>query len=624
MCGINGIIAKNEKGKAWFGFLSAANDALNKRGPDASGIYKSDYVCFGHRRLSIIDLSDAANQPMWDTSGKYIIVFNGEIFNFLDLKEALVKDGISFNTNSDTEVILELYKKFGTSFINKLNGFFSFAIHNTITGEILIVRDRYGVKPLWIYDDADTLIFSSELKGILSYPVNRELNQEAFYSYLHFNYVPNDISILKGITKLEPGNALVVNQGKSTRVRYYQIKEKIDSTITYEAAQTELVHLLDASVKRRLISDVPIGAFLSGGIDSSVIVALASRHTNHLNTFSIGYKNDSFYDETHYAELVAERYKTNHTVFKLTQDDVFSELNQILDYIDEPFADSSALPVYVLCKHTRQRATVALSGDGADELFGGYMKHWAEFRMRHPSFLDKAATTLSPLIKIFPRSRGNYLSNKLRQLDRFAEGAKMSAADRYLRWCSIGDEDYLEQILIKTNQQGLNRLKSYAEHIRGGNDLNDVFQCDMRLVLGGDMLVKVDLMSMANSLEVRTPFLDYTVVDFAFRLPSIYKVNRLQRKRMIQDAFKQMLPSELYNRPKKGFEVPLLEWMRIGMQERIKTEWCNRELIESQGLFSYEAIELLMKQLHSSSPGDSPAKLWAIIQFQNFWLKFMN
>jgi asparagine synthase (glutamine-hydrolysing) len=310
-------------------------------------------------------------------------------------------------------------------------------------------------------------------------------------------------------------------------------------------------------------------------------------------------------------------------VFKLTQDDVLNELDDILDYLDEPFADSSALPVFLLCKYTRKKVTVALSGDGADELFGGYMKHWAEYRMRHPSFFEKAVASMGPLFRMLPKSRGSMLGNKLRQLHRFAEGAAMTPQHRYLRWCSIGDDDYVSSLLLKPRTGSVN-IMAYASDIKGNYDLNDCLYSDMKLVLAGDMLVKVDLMSMANSLEVRVPFLDYTVVDFAFRIPSIFKVDRHQRKKIVQDAFREQLPAALYNRPKKGFEVPLLEWMRDKLKTRILNEWLNRDMIESQGIFNYTTIQSLIKQLESSNPGDAPARIWGLIQFQNFYNKYMK
>jgi asparagine synthase (glutamine-hydrolysing) len=250
------------------------------------------------------------------------------------------------------------------------------------------------------------------------------------------------------------------------------------------------------------------------------------------------------------------------------------------------------------------------------------MKQWAEYKVRHQSFAERALVSIYPSSIPLPYSRGNYITNKLRQLHRFVEGAKQTAPDRYLSWCSIGNTGYVSRLLRNHTQADEYTFKAYGRYIQGGDDLNDVLLSDMKLVLPGDMLVKVDLMSMANSLEVRVPFLDYRVVDFAFTLPSIYKVDRRYRKKIVQDAFKSLLPDELYNRPKKGFEMPLLEWMRGGLFERMNKQWLNKELIEHQQIFNFNAIQELIRQLKSANPGDSPAKLWAIIQFQNFWLRY--
>jgi asparagine synthase (glutamine-hydrolysing) len=385
-----------------------------------------------------------------------------------------------------------------------------------------------------------------------------------------------------------------------------------------------LVELMDKAVERRLVADVPLGSFLSGGIDSSVVTALASRHVTQLNTFSVGYKHDAFYDETRYAELVAKKCNTRHTVFSLTQDDVFEHLDGILDYIDEPFADSSALPVYVLSKLTRQHVTVALSGDGADELFGGYMKHWAEYRVRHRNMTEEAVVAMEPVLSMMPRSRSGKIGNRLRQLNRFASGAKLSAKERYWRWCSIADERSAAKLLHTHIDPSLyhRRKTSLLKPIDGAKDLNDMLLADMTMVLPGDMLVKVDLMSMANSLEVRTPFLDYTVVNFAFSLPSDFKTDRSGRKKIVQDAFRKILPTELYNRPKKGFEVPLLEWMRTGLASRVKTLCLDEDRIYHQGIFNHDALVDLWKQVHSNSPEDSAARMWAVLVFQRWWDRY--
>ncbi len=626
MCGITAAVSLKESGKIYLSKIDAATDVLARRGPDNGKTFVQENIALGHRRLSILDLSECANQPMFDSSGRYAIVFNGEIFNYRELKNGLVANGVTFKTQSDTEVILELYKQHGNTFLNQLNGFFAFVLFDTVEKKLLVARDRYGVKPLWMYRDEHAMLFASELKGLLSFGFKKQLDHTTLFQYLQLNYVPGNTSMLKNVSKLEPGCFLTIHQGIVTTERYYEIPftRQLQAYPSYNDACDQLVDLMDKAVQRRLISDVPLGSFLSGGIDSSVVTALASRHVNQLNTFSVGYKNDAFYDETHYAELVAKKCNTHHTVFSLTQDDVFQYLDDILDYIDEPFADSSALPVFVLSQLTRKHVTVALSGDGADELFGGYMKHWAEYRMRNRSMTEDAVVVMEPVLNMMPRSRSSKIGNRLRQLNRFAVGAKLSAKERYWRWCSITDESTASKLLSLEIDAGFykQRKADLLKPIDGASDLNDMLYADMRMVLPGDMLVKVDLMSMANSLEVRTPFLDYTVVDFAFGLPSKYKTDRGGRKKIVQDAFRKLLPEELYNRPKKGFEVPLLEWMRTGLSTRIKTLCLDKERISHQGVFNYQALTELWKQVNSNSPEDSAAQMWAVLVFQHWWNKY--
>lgn len=629
MCGIAGIVCFDETGMGWMKNLNPATDILSKRGPDAGNFFYEKKVGLGHRRLSIIDVSEQANQPMFDNTGRYVIVFNGEIFNYRELKKELISQGATFTNQSDTEVILELYKKEKTNFLNKLNGFFAFAIYDKIEESLFIARDRFGIKPLLYYQDENTFVFSSEMKSMLQFPIKRNIDINSLYQYFQLNYIPTPYSIFQDIKKLKPGHSIFISGNKIEDSCYYTIpaEELVNQNLSYDDAQKELVKLLEDSVERRLIADVPLGAFLSGGIDSSVVVALASRFTKNLNTFSIGYKDEKFFDETHYAELVAKKYKTNHTVFKLTNTELFEDLNNVLDYIDEPFADSSALPIHILCKHTRQAATVALSGDGADELFGGYMKHVGEYRVRQGGASAQIVSLLSPLWNSIPKSRNGKFYNKIRQVKKFSEGMKMNARDRYYRWCGVADEEEVDMMLMREYHPNeaayLQRKKEATEFITGGKSMNDVLRNDMNLVLVNDMLPKVDLMSMANSLEVRVPFLDYRVVNFAFSLPADFKIMGTERKRIVQDAFRNILPEELYNRPKKGFEVPLLKWFRTGLYSLINDDLLSADFVEEQGIFNMAEIQKMKRKLFSSNPEDIHARIWALIVFQSWWKKYI-
>ena len=383
------------------------------------------------------------------------------------------------------------------------------------------------------------------------------------------------------------------------------------------------------------MSDVPLGAFLSGGIDSSTICALASRHVDKLHTFSIGFKDEPFFDETHYAQLVAQKFNTEHTVFSLSNDDLYGGLQNILDYIDEPFADSSAINVYLLSQYTRKEVTVALSGDGADEMFSGYNKHYAEFQARNPGLKGELVRSLYPFLRQFPKGRHSKLTNLNRQLQRFAEGMKLSNKDRYWKWATFSNEEksnyLLREPLIEQEQRLSDLAYDYKKrkefllrNISKKGNMNEVLYTDMQLVLPNDMLYKVDLMSMANSLEVRTPFLDKNVVDFAFEIPVQFKINERMRKKIVQDTFRKILPEELFNRPKKGFEVPLLGWLRHELNDRIRHDWFDPDFLEEQQIFNPTAIQSLLQKLHSTSPDGAPYTVWALIVFQSWYKKYMT
>jgi asparagine synthase (glutamine-hydrolysing) len=632
MCGITGIYAFNEVGRINMINLSAATDCLNLRGPDSRGVFNEERVGLGHRRLSIIDTTSVGKQPMFDESRRYVIVFNGEIFNYKELRKELENSGVTFFSHSDTEVLLKLYIKEGAECLNKLNGFFAFAIYDKETRNLIVARDRYGIKPLLFYKDEDKLIFASEMKSLLAYGIPRDVDYTSVFQYLQLNYIPGPASVFKNVFKLTPGHYLEVKGKEVIEKKYYDLPGRDERIkLNYEEQQKKLVELLDDSIKRRMIADVPLGAFLSGGIDSSVVVALASRYIEKLNTFSIGYRDEPFFDETKYANLVAKKYNTNHTVFSLTNNDLLDNLQHVLDYMDEPFGDSSALPVFILSKETRKHVTVALSGDGADELFGGYNKYLGEYKLRQGGLAANAVRSLLPLWKGLPKSRSGYVSNKIRQFERFAEGMEMSPRERYWKWCGFTQEKDAMNLLKLDNRVKVfrdtynNRKDEITKYVLNEEGtLNDVLRADVKLVLTNDMLVKVDLMSMANSLEVRVPFLDYRVVDFAFSLDESSKVNNSMKKRIVQDAFRHLLPTELYNRPKHGFEVPLLKWFRKELRPMIEENLLQDGFVEEQGVFDIDEIRKLKKQLFSNNPGDVHARIWGLIVFQNWWKRVMT
>jgi asparagine synthase (glutamine-hydrolysing) len=472
------------------------------------------------------------------------------------------------------------------------------------------------------------------MKALLQYGIEKKLDYSSLYIYLQLNYIPAPDTIFTDVKKLLPGHYMTVRRQQIDIQSYYQIpydrERRGEVVLPYTQAKGKLKELLEASVQRRLVADVPLGAFLSGGVDSSIVAALARRHKPDLHTFSIGFRDEKFFDETHYARLVSKKLKTDHTVFSLTNNDLYAHLNSILDYLDEPFADSSAIAVYILSRETRKHATVALSGDGADELFAGYNKHAAARRVIHKGWKENLVSALYPVWKSMPQSRNSSLANKARQLTRFSEGMRLSSKDRYWQWAGYaGKEETLKMLHpdLRINmwlKDFVPRRKNILQHIPDKENISDILFTDMQLVLANDMLTKVDWMSMANGLEVRVPFLDYEVVDFAFSLPDHYKINRKIRKRILQDTFRDVLPRQLYNRPKKGFEVPLLKWFRTEMKSLIVDDLLSEKFITHQGVFDYTEIDKLKRQLFSNNPGDVHARIWGLIVFQWWWKKYMK
>ncbi len=642
MCGIAGIFALNDQGKK---LLSKTNDAiqtLNKRGPDAHGVYQHGCVSLGHTRLSIIDTSEASAQPMTDGSGRYTIVYNGEFYNYKSVRRELQADGVKFSSEGDTEVLLQLYIKEGEKCVEKVNGFFAFAIYDKEEQSLFVARDRLGIKPLLYFQDEDKIIFASELKALIQYEIPREIDHVSLFTYLQLNYVPAPYTMLNNVKKLEPGCSLTVsNQEILPPKRYYEIAYNPSKTVdvevdNYQSAKDTLYKKMDQAVEIRLVSDVPLGTFLSGGIDSSIITSLAAQKVSGLSSFSIGFKDEPFFDETEFARSLAKKAGTKHTVFEVSNKDLFENLENVLDYFDEPFADSSAIAVYILCQQTKGHISVALSGDGADEIFSGYNKHMAEYKARNPGLKEQLVKSLAPIIDKLPQSRNSSISNLSRQLSKFSSGAKLGNKLRYWQWATIIDEEEANYLIKEKKSNRLQRLsddgfsyKKRKEHflhtIQKTGDINDVLLTDMNLVLQNDMLKKVDCMSMANSLEVRTPFLDHDVVDYAFSLPVDFKINRSTRKKILIDTFGHLLPEALLDRPKKGFEVPMLKWLRTDLKPMIENDLLGNKFIEQQGIFNGEAIVNLKAKLFSNNPGDSAATVWAIIVFQYWWKKhFLN
>jgi len=573
-----------------------------------------------HVRLGIIDLSEASNQPFTTNDNRFTIVYNGEIFNYKQLKNQLQQNGHTFYTEGDVEVLINLYKEYGKDCLHKINGFFSFLLYDKQTQTFFAARDRFGVKPFYYYTDENYFACSSELRTLKHITDCNTINKTALYTYLQLTYIPEKTSILENIHKLEPGERLTISNNNIQKDKYYSIKLPSEYKEQKDVNKTFL-NLLESAVEERLTSDVPVGCFLSGGIDSSVITAIAAQQNKNLQTFSIGFKNNTYFDESVYAEIVAKKYNTNHHTFYIGEPDAENEIENFLLAIDEPFADSSAFNVFVLSKKTKQHVKVVLSGDGADEIFAGYNKNRAEWMIRNQPFKTAVLKNTSLIAKMFPASRGTKLSNRIRQINRFANGAKLSPQERHWQWACFYEENKAAALinLSQEEQKDFNELKSnYTSAVN--DDYNSTLLADVNLVLPSDMLTKVDRMSMANALEVRNPFLDYRLIEFAFSLRTQNKIDVNLQKKIVKESCAHLLPKEIIDRKKHGFETPVQKWLKGILKDKVEEYCLDKAFIEHQNIFNYIELKQAVEQALSANAGDTTSVVWSVLVF-NYWYK---
>ncbi|MFQ5633325.1 MAG: asparagine synthase (glutamine-hydrolyzing), partial [bacterium] len=534
---------------------------LSHRGPDDKSTFIDDHIALGHRRLSIIDLSPAGRQPMQSHDGPYWITYNGEIYNFPELKKELQSRGMKFRTATDTEVILKAYEAFGDDCVTHLNGMFAFAIWDAYNKKLLLARDRLGKKPLFYYHKDKTFIFASEMKAILTAPgVSKEIDYEALNLYLHYNYIPAPWTIFKHIRKVREASLLIFHDGAIEEKSYWELPEPGDRVYKNEnEAADELDALLTEAVQCRMICDVPLGAFLSGGVDSSAIVAMMAKiNKEPVKTFTIDFAEAAF-SEREDAEIVANHCKTDHRVLRV-KTDAIDLLPKLVWHFDEPFGDSSAIPTYYVSKMAREHVTVILSGDGGDELFAGYnsylKKDEHEKFLHLPKRLRKAVFGKVANALPIQAPMRNFLYY-------VAEANKGDGAE------ALGTYPYIKNDLIsgdlREHLNGSNtfRLEEQVLSQTGiQNKLSRLQYLDARLYLPGDILVKVDRMSMANSLETRAPLLDYRLVEFAFRLPLELRINGTTTKYLLKKVLGRYIPQEIINKRKHGFAVPIKNWFQ--------------------------------------------------------------
>ncbi|MDZ4752565.1 MAG: asparagine synthase (glutamine-hydrolyzing) [Flavobacteriales bacterium] len=581
MCGIAGVHGLPDFERRFqidpASCLIKALDLQHHRGPDHRSFKKTNNALLGHNRLRIIDLSQSADQPFSDISGRYSIVFNGEIFNYRELKNEPSLRDFNFKTNSDTEVLLTLLIKEGKDALHKLNGFFAFAFYDAEEDEMIIARDRFGEKPLWYSTENDVLFFASESKTLSAFPITRKFNQLALAYFLQLTYIPAPQGIYSSYHKLEPGHLITSNASGIKVESWYTPEKRKRETTSRENLAEELRNHLNDSISMRMISDVPIGAFLSGGLDSSIICALAAQKTNQLKTFSVSFPEEPYLDESENASLMASHIGASHTTIPLTQRDMLESIDDYLFALDEPFADSSSVATYFLAKNVKNHVTVALSGDGADELFGGYRKHYALYSRKRKSALNSTMQLFAPLLKNDSGNRSSFFQDKKRQASRYLKILKADDQNAYWQLAAFTEDHLIGEIV---GNDLLDRLKqSRQSWLKDQNgDLNRVLLTDQKLVLANDMLVKIDLMSMAHALEIRSPFLDYRVVETANVMSAHEKINRLGQKWILRQEFGHLLPKTLLNQRKKGFEIPIDQWVKGPLRERIKSSL--QELIQ--------------------------------------------
>ena len=616
MCGIAGFIRGGDEN-----VLRDMTDAIRHRGPDDSGFYYADGVGLVHTRLSVLDVSARGHQPMWNEKNEIVIVFNGEIYNFKELKkEFLLAEKYHFQSETDTEVILHLYEEFGSECFEKLDGMFAIAIYDTRYSRLVLARDRIGEKPLYWGMFEGTFIFGSELPALLAHPLaKRELDPTALAQYLVREYVPTPNSIFKDIFKLEPGHSLVYEEGRISKKSFWCMPAEVRNDLSFTEVCYRLDTILERSVSERLVADVPVGVFLSGGIDSAAIAYYSQKASGgKTKTFSIGFDEES-YDESTYAQEVAEFLGTDHHHKKVRAQDSLSVIRELAAIIGEPHADPSIIPTLLLSKFTRGEVTVALGGDGGDELLAGYPTFQADTFValyNHlPLFVRR--NVLEPLIKALPASDKNF--NLTFKLQKFIEGASFAQAERHSRWLQAFSKEEMGSLLSEDLYEKLVDVPYYADN---GNSPRDALNSYVHSYLMDGVLVKLDRASMHYALEVRAPFLGRAVVEFLTALPYAYKLHGYTTKYLLKELMKDKLPKNIVYRKKKGFGVPVSEWLKKDLKPLL-LEFLDKEKLQAQGIFNAEYVGKLIEE-HMSGATNNRKKLWTLLMFELWAEKYLS
>ena len=651
MCGIAGWINldSNELSQNGEPILHSMCDRIVHRGPDSEGLWLDDRVALGMRRLSIIDLH-TGDQPVFNEDRSVIVMMNGELYNYREVRAGLEKSGHRFTTQSDTEILPHLYEEYGDALVDHLNGMFAFALWDTRKKKLLIARDRFGEKPLYYGVFDGKLIYASEPKALLAHPsVRAELDLDALRHYLSFDYVPAPMSIYKGIYKLPASHLLTIENGEVKTRRYWKLtwqknaeartsvraKSNGDTntlptgrvSAPIDRAAAELRDLLFDAVRMRLVSDVPLGILLSGGIDSSTVAAFATQHaTEKVKTFSIGFEEDSF-DESKYARLVANHLNTEHYEDHLSAEKAGDLISEIGTWLDEPLSDGSLIPTYLLSRFVRKHVTVALGGDGGDELFAGYPMYFghkmAAIYDAIPRFLR--AGIIEPVVNNLPVSTKNLSFDY--KAKRFVAASKYDAVTRHHSWFgsfSIGDQDRLlsKDVLAASSGDIYRGAKELLKTTDAITEIERMQFLDINFYMAEDILTKVDRAAMAVSLETRAPFLDPRVAQFAASIPLDYKLKGNKGKYILKKAVADLLPKTILQRPKKGFGIPIAEWLK-GRLNPLLHDMLSPSRLYEQGLFNSEYIQRLIAE-HETGKASHHKELWTLLVFQLWFDNFVK
>src|SRR5215831_10997927 len=627
MCGITGFV-RSDGARVDRDVLARMNEAIRHRGPDEDGFYLNDGVGLAMRRLAIIDLK-SGQQPIHNADRTAWIVYNGEIYNYRELRRELESRGHRFYTDSDTEAIVRAYDEYGTDCPKYLRGMFALAIWDERNKSLFLARDRVGKKPLLYAEVNGQLVFGSEFMALLQHPdVSRDVNYEAIHHYLSFICVPSPLTAFQSISKLPPGHSLLWKNGEIKLERYWQIDFSNKISIDEEEAGERVVELLREAVRVRLMSEVPLGAFLSGGIDSSAVVALmAQESSERVKTFSIGFEEQDF-SELHHARRVAEYVGSEHHEF-IVKPDAMEILPTLVEHYGEPFADSSAIPSYYVSRETRKHVTVALNGDGGDECFAGYERYAAmNLAQRYVKLLPGAIRNgvIRNLANALPQMQSR--KNPLRKAQRFLAAASLSPVQRYLRWVSAFDEQaklklYSDDFRNQTAAfSTISFLEPWFAKANGAGIVDATLLTDTMTYLPNDLLVKMDIASMTVSLEARSPFLDHHLMEFAASLPERLKLRRMTTKYLLKRVLRKFVPEENLTRPKMGFGVPISHWFRGSMRQFLRETLLSERAL-SRGLFNGDAVRRLVDE-HVDRKINHDQRLWSLLMLELWFQRFID